>query len=47
MRQVPLFIDGKFVKTFAMSQKKLSLKERIENAKRARRDARLVQILTR
>lgn len=42
------FIDGKFIKTFTCngSKPKQTLKEKITRAKRARTDARLVQILT-
>lgn len=42
--------DGKLVATYnepiALARRKLTLKETIANHKRARRDARLVQILT-
>jgi hypothetical protein len=43
------FIDGQYVRTIKINgnKKQKTLKEQILRAKRARRDARLVQILTR
>lgn len=41
------YIDGEYIKNHKVDGKrKQTLKERIERAKRARRDARLVQVLS-
>ena len=40
------FVDGEHVATYNEERRKQTLKEKIERAKRARKDARLAWILT-
>ena len=48
MKKTPIYKDGEYQGHFECTgkRKKQTLKERIDRAKRAKRDARLVQILT-
>ena len=48
MKKTPHTIDGQFIRSFIVDGKRErpSLKEQIQRAKRARTDARLVQMFT-